>query len=300
VPGFLNTALARLHPRALDFFQLMRLDRPIGTYLLLWPTLWALWIAAEGIPNLRVLVIFVLGVISMRAAGCVINDYADRKIDGHVTRTRERPLATGRITAQEALVTFGILVGLSVVLVLATNGLTIALSFGGIALAAIYPFCKRFTFYPQLVLGAAFSWAIPMAFAAQTNSLPVLLWLLYIANLLWTVAYDTQYAMCDRDDDLQIGVKSTAILFGEADRAVIGLLQGLTLLCLLVVGSRFGLGWFYYLGLLGMLLSFVWQQWLIRDREPQACLRAFLSNHWAGMLVFIGLALNYAWAASAL
>ncbi|MEH6499382.1 MAG: 4-hydroxybenzoate octaprenyltransferase [Pseudoalteromonas distincta] len=278
----------------------MRLDRPIGTYLLLWPTLWALWLAAEGIPNLRVLVIFVLAVISMRAAGCVINDYADRKIDGHVTRTRERPLATGRITAQEALVTFGILIGISAVLVLATNGLTIALSFGGVALAAIYPFCKRFTFYPQLVLGAAFSWAIPMAFAAQTNSLPVLLWLLYIANLLWTVAYDTQYAMCDRDDDLQIGVKSTAILFGEADRAVIGLLQGLTLLCLLVVGSRFGLGWFYYLGLLGMLLSFVWQQWLIRGREPQACLRAFLSNHWAGMLVFIGLALNYAWAGTAL
>lgn len=295
MPGLVNNVLARLHPRAIDFFQLMRLDRPIGTYLLLWPTLWALWLAAEGVPDLRVLVVFVLGVISMRAAGCVINDYADRKIDGHVSRTRSRPLATGRITAQEALKTFAILIGISALLVLATNGLTIALSFGGVALAAIYPFCKRFTFYPQLVLGAAFSWAIPMAFAAQTNSLPILLWLLYIANLLWTVAYDTQYAMCDRDDDLQIGVKSTAILFGEADRAIIGLLQGLTLLCLLVVGSRFGLGWFYYLGLLGMLLGFVWQQWLIRDRDPQACLRAFLSNHWVGMLVFIGLAADFAW-----
>ena len=292
--AFVTTTLARLHPRAPDFFQLMRLDRPIGTYLLLWPTLWALWLAAEGIPNIPVLIIFVLGVIFMRAAGCVINDFADRKIDGHVRRTRERPLATGRISEQEALITFGILIGISAVLVLATNGLTIALSFGGVFLAAIYPFCKRFTFYPQLVLGAAFSWAIPMAFAAQTNSLPILLWLLYIANLLWTVAYDTQYAMCDREDDLQIGVKSTAILFGEADRLVVGILQALTLICLLVVGSRFELGLFYYLGLVGMALGFVWQQWLIRDRDPQACLRAFLSNHWVGMLVFIGLAIHFA------
>lgn len=294
MPGFVTTTLARLHPRAPDFFQLMRLDRPIGTYLLLWPTLWALWLAAEGIPTTSVLIIFILGVIFMRAAGCVINDFADRKIDGHVRRTRQRPLATGRITAKEALITFGILVGISAMLVLATNGLTIALSFGGLALAAIYPFCKRFTFYPQLVLGAAFSWAIPMAFAAQTNSLPMLLWLLYIANLLWTVAYDTQYAMCDREDDLQIGVKSTAILFGEADRLVIGLLQGLTLICLLIIGPRFELGLFYYLGLGGMLLGFAWQQWLIRDRDPDACLRAFLSNHWVGMLVFIGLALHFA------
>lgn len=299
MPGFIDNALARLHPRATDFFQLMRLDRPIGTYLLLWPTLWALWLAAEGVPDLRVLVVFILGVIFMRAAGCVINDYADRKIDAHVSRTRKRPLATGRISAKEALLTFGILVGISAALVLATNGLTIALSFAGLALAAIYPFCKRFTFYPQLVLGAAFSWAIPMAFAAQTNSLPMLLWLVYIANLLWTVAYDTQYAMCDREDDLQIGVKSTAILFGEADRAVIGLLQGLTLVCLLLVGSRFELGLFYYLGLLGMLLGFAWQQWLIRDRDPQACLRAFLSNHWVGMLVFIGLALHFGLASPA-
>lgn len=299
MPGFIDNALARLHPRATDFFQLMRLDRPIGTYLLLWPTLWALWLAAEGVPDLRVLVVFVLGVIFMRAAGCVINDFADRKIDGHVSRTRKRPLATGRISAKEALLTFGILIGISAALVLATNGLTIALSFAGLALAAIYPFCKRFTFYPQLVLGAAFSWAIPMAFAAQTNSLPMLLWLVYIANLLWTVAYDTQYAMCDREDDLQIGVKSTAILFGEADRAVIGLLQGLTLVCLLLVGSRFELGLFYYLGLVGMLLGFAWQQWLIRDRDPQACLRAFLSNHWVGMLVFIGLALHFGLGSSA-
>ncbi|HDZ58417.1 MAG TPA: 4-hydroxybenzoate octaprenyltransferase [Pseudomonas xinjiangensis] len=291
--ALLTKPLARLHPRANDFVQLMRLDRPIGTYLLLWPTLWALWIAAEGVPDWSVLVIFVLGVILMRAAGCVINDYADRNIDGHVSRTRQRPLATGRVTAREALILFALLVGLSALLVLFTNLLTIKLAFGGILLAVVYPFCKRFTFYPQLVLGAAFSWAIPMAFAAQTNALPPALWLVFIANLVWTVAYDTEYAMCDREDDLRIGVKSTAILFGEADRAIVGMLQGLTLICLILVGIRFELGMFYYAGLLAMLLSFAWQQWLIREREAQACLNAFLSNHWSGMLVFIGLALDY-------
>ncbi len=292
--GLLIKPLQRVHPRALDFIQLMRLDRPIGTYLLLWPTLWALWLAAEGMPNIKVLVIFVVGVILMRAAGCVINDYADRNFDGHVSRTRQRPLATGRISAREALILFAILTGLSGLLVLLTNALTIKLAFVGIALAAIYPFCKRFTFYPQVVLGAAFSWAIPMAFAAQAAELPIALWLVFIANLLWTVAYDTEYAMCDREDDLKIGVKSTAILFGEADRLIIGLLQGLTLICLLLVGSRFELGLYYHLGLLAMTLGFAWQQWLIREREPQACLRAFLANHWAGMLVFIGLVLDYA------
>lgn len=291
--GLLIKPFGRVHPRATDFIQLMRLDRPIGTYLLLWPTLWALWIAAEGVPDWQVLVIFVLGVISMRAAGCVINDYADRKIDGHVSRTRQRPLATGRVSAREALILFGILVALSAVLVLFTNLLTIQLAFGGIALATIYPFCKRFTFYPQLVLGAAFSWAIPMAFAAQAEALPSALWLLFLANLLWTVAYDTEYAMCDREDDLRIGVKSTAILFGDADRVIIGMLQGLTLVCLLLVGTRFELGLYYHLGLLAMLLSFGWQQWLIRERDTHACLQAFLSNHWSGMLVFIGLALDY-------
>lgn len=292
--GLLIKPLQRVHPRALDFIQLMRLDRPIGTYLLLWPTLWALWLAAEGVPSIKVLVIFVVGVILMRAAGCVINDYADRNFDGHVSRTRQRPLATGRISAREALILFAILTGLSGLLVLLTNALTIKLAFVGIALAAIYPFCKRFTFYPQVVLGAAFSWAIPMAFAAQAAELPIALWLVFIANLLWTVAYDTEYAMCDREDDLKIGVKSTAILFGEADRLIVGLLQGLTLICLLLVGSRFELGLYYHLGLVAMTLGFAWQQWLIREREPQACLRAFLANHWAGMLVFIGLALDYA------
>ena len=292
--GLLIKPLVRLHPRAKDYIELMRLDRPIGTYLLLWPTLWALWLAAEGVPDISTLIIFVLGVILMRAAGCVINDYADRDFDGHVERTRERPLATGRISARQALIAFAVLVGLSGLLVLLTNALTIQLAFVGVGLAALYPFCKRFTFYPQVVLGAAFSWAIPMAFAAQAGTLPMPLWLLFIANLLWTVAYDTEYAMCDREDDLRIGIKSTAILFGDADRLITGLLQGLTLVCLLLVGARFGLGLYYYLGLLGMTLGFAWQHWLMRERERLACLQAFLSNHWAGMLVFIGLALDYA------
>ncbi len=286
--GLLIKPLVRLHPRAKDYIELMRLDRPIGTYLLLWPTLWALWLAAEGVPDISTLIIFVLGVILMRAAGCVINDYADRDFDGHVERTRERPLATGRISARQALTAFAVLVGLSGMLVLLTNALTIQLAFVGVGLAALYPFCKRFTFYPQVVLGAAFSWAIPMAFAAQAGTLPMPLWLLFIANLLWTVAYDTEYAMCDREDDLRIGIKSTAILFGDADRLITGLLQGLTLVCLLLVGARFDLG------LLGMTLGFAWQHWLMRERERLACLQAFLSNHWAGMLVFIGLALDYA------
>jgi len=292
--GLLIKPLVRLHPRAKDYIELMRLDRPIGTYLLLWPTLWALWLAAEGVPDISTLIIFVLGVILMRAAGCVINDYADRDFDGHVERTRERPLATGRISARQALTAFAVLVGLSGMLVLLTNALTIQLAFVGVGLAALYPFCKRFTFYPQVVLGAAFSWAIPMAFAAQAGTLPMPLWLLFIANLLWTVAYDTEYAMCDREDDLRIGIKSTAILFGDADRLITGLLQGLTLVCLLLVGARFDLGLYYYLGLLGMTLGFAWQHWLMRERERLACLQAFLSNHWACMLVFIGLALDYA------
>lgn len=291
--GLLIKPLTRLHPRAIVFIQLMRLDRPIGIYLLLWPTLCALWLAADGFPDPVLLAVFVAGVVLMRSAGCAINDFADRKVDGHVSRTRNRPLATGRVTARETLITFAILVALSASLLLLTNLLTFKLSLVAVALATVYPFCKRFTFYPQVVLGAAYSMAIPMAFAAQSGELPMALWILYIANLLWTVAYDTEYAMCDRPDDLLIGVKSTAILFGEADRLMVGLLQGLTLLCLLLVGSRFSLGLYYYLGMLAMLLSFVWQHWLIRAREPQACLAAFLSNHWSGMLLFAGLALHF-------
>ncbi|OYT94169.1 MAG: 4-hydroxybenzoate polyprenyltransferase, partial [Pseudomonas sp. PGPPP3] len=220
-------SLNRLHPRAWDFVQLMRLDKPIGIYLLLWPTLWALWVAAKGVPSASNLLIFVGGVILMRAAGCVINDYADRHFDGHVSRTQARPLASGKVKPREALALFAGLVALSFALVLCTNATTVWLSFGGVALAACYPFMKRYTFYPQVVLGAAFSWGMPMAFSAETGSVPPEAWLLYIANLLWTVAYDTYYAMADREDDLKIGVKSTAILFGDADRLIIACLQGL-------------------------------------------------------------------------
>ena len=285
--------LSRIHPRAIDFIQLMRLDRPIGVYLLLWPTLCALWLAAQGLPDLKLLAVFIVGVMLMRAAGCAINDFADRKIDGHVRRTQNRPLATGKISAKEALIVFAILIVLSASLLLFTNLLTFQLALVAVVLATIYPFSKRFTFYPQIVLGAAYSMAIPMAFAAQTGELPAALWLLYLANLLWTVAYDTEYAMSDRPDDLLIGVKSTAVLFGDADRPILAILQSLVIGCLLLVGSRFALGGWYWLGLTAMLLSFGWQHWLIRDREPQACLAAFLSNHWSGLLLFAGVLLHY-------
>ncbi|MDE3739308.1 4-hydroxybenzoate octaprenyltransferase [Pseudomonas resinovorans] len=287
-------SLNRLHPRAMDFIQLTRLDKPIGIYLLLWPTLWALWIAGEGGPSLANLVIFVLGVNLMRAAGCVINDYADRNFDGHVSRTRARPLASGRVTPREALVFFVILVAISFVLVHFTNATTIWLSFGGLALAACYPFMKRYTFYPQVVLGAAFSWGMPMAFTAETGELPAAAWLLYIANLLWTVAYDTYYAMTDREDDLKIGVKSTAILFGDADRLIIATLQGLALFCLVLAGNRFELGLCFYLGLLAAAACFAWEFYSTRTRDPQACFKAFLHNHWAGLAIFAGIVADYA------
>ena len=287
-------SLNRLHPRAMDFIQLTRLDKPIGIYLLLWPTLWALWIAGEGSPSLANLVIFVLGVNLMRAAGCVINDYADRNFDGHVSRTRARPLASGRITPREALVFFAVLVAISFVLVLFTNATTIWLSFGGLALAACYPFMKRYTYYPQVVLGAAFSWGMPMAFTAETGELPAAAWLLYIANLLWTVAYDTYYAMTDREDDLKIGVKSTAILFGDADRLIIAILQGLALLCLLLAGNRFELGTCFHLGLVAAAACFAWEFYSTRSKDPQACFKAFLHNHWAGLAILAGIVADYA------
>lgn len=287
-------SLNRLHPRAWDFIQLMRIDKPIGIYLLLWPTLWALWIAGKGSPSLGNVLIFVIGVFLMRAAGCVINDFADRKVDGHVKRTEQRPLASGKITSKEALVLFAVLVALSFGLVLLTNATTIWLSFGGLALAATYPFMKRYTYYPQVVLGAAFSWGMPMAFTAQTGDLPAAAWLLYIANLLWTVGYDTYYAITDREDDLKIGVKSTAVLFGDADRVIIVTLQGLALFCLMLAGSRFELGLYFFLGLLVAAGCFAWEFWSTRDRDPQACFKAFLHNHWAGLAIFAGIVVDYA------
>lgn len=287
-------SVARLHPRAEAFIHLMRLDRPIGIYLLLWPTLWALWVAAEGVPSLGNLLIFTLGVILMRSAGCAINDFADRHFDGHVSRTQHRPLVSGRVRPREALALFAVLVGLSFVLVLFTNANTVWLSFGGAALAACYPFMKRHTYYPQVVLGAAYSWGMPMAFMAETGTVPAEAWLLYLANLLWTVAYDTYYAMADREDDLKIGVKSTAILFGDADRAIILTLQGLALGCLLLASSKFGLGLCFYLGLAGAAACFLWEFVSTRQRDAASCFAAFLHNHWAGLLILLGLIADYA------
>ena len=286
-------SLNRLHPRAWDFIQLMRLDKPIGIYLLLWPTLWALWVAAEGVPSAKNLFIFVVGVFLMRAAGCVINDYADRNFDGHVKRTQARPLASGKIQPREALILFAVLVALSFVLVLFTNATTVWLSFGGLALAACYPFMKRYTFFPQVVLGAAFSWGMPMAFTAETGNLPPEAWLLYIANLLWTVAYDTEYEMVDRDDDLKIGVKSTAILFGDMDRLMIGALQGMTLFALWLLGRQLEFGGFLLTGLAVAAGLFVYQHWLMRERSRDGCFQAFLNNQWVGLAVFAGLLVDY-------
>ncbi len=281
------------YQRLPDFVDLTRLNRPIGTYLVLWPTLWALWFAAGGLPNIKILLIFIAGTVLMRSAGCVINDFADRKVDGHVRRTCKRPLATGKVTAKEALILFTLLALIAFVLTLFTNPLTLMLAPIALLLAASYPFMKRYTHFPQVVLGAAFSWAIPMAFAAQSNSLPPALWLVFFANLVWTVGYDTAYAMEDREDDLKIGVKSTAVFFGRFDRLAIGAFQLLTLLLLILAGMAFERGAIFYLGLIGMAGLFIWQQWLIRHRQRGPCLRAFLNNHYAGMLLFIMLVIDY-------
>lgn len=281
------------YPFLWPWLQLMRLDRPVGTLLLLWPTLWALWIAGEGSPSPTIVAIFVLGVIVMRAAGCVINDYADRNFDGRVSRTRDRPLATGALKTRDALILFGSLMLIALALLLFLNWLTFQLAFAGAALAIVYPFTKRVTFVPQLFLGAAFAWAVPMAFAAQTGTLPAVLWLVYIATLVWTIAYDTQYAMVDRRDDLLVGIKSTAILFGDADRLMIGILQGLTLWPLWLLGNRLDLGWPWYLSLVTAAGLFIYQQWLIRERDEQACFQAFLNNQWVGASIFAGLVLSF-------
>jgi 4-hydroxybenzoate polyprenyltransferase len=271
----------------------MRLDRPIGTYLLLWPTLWALWFAGAGSPSVANLIIFTLGVVAMRAAGCVINDYADRNVDGSVERTKNRPLPAGEIQPYQALILFVLLLCLSLALVLMTNQLTIILSFGGLALAATYPFLKRFTHLPQLGLGAAWAWAVPMAFAAERGQLPVSLWIIFVAVILWTIAFDTYYAMVDRDDDLKVGIKSTAILFGRYDLLIIALLQLMALILLLMAGLQFGRSWFYMMGLIAAALYFINQHIQARSRERDACFESFLNNHRVGMVIFIGLALDY-------
>ncbi len=283
--------MLRIKMRA--YFQLMRLDRPIGSLLLLWPTLWALFLAAKGFPQWEVLIVFIVGVFLMRSAGCVINDYADRNFDGHVKRTQNRPIPSGLVSGKEALVLFAILGLLSFFLVLTMNSLTIQLSFVGIVLAFIYPFMKRFTHLPQLFLGLAFSWAIPMAWAAQADALPPPVWLLFVINALWTIAYDTQYAMVDRDDDLKIGIKSTAILFGRLDKLIVGVLQLASVTLLIALGMWLHLGSGYYWGVLVAGALFAYQQYLMRHRDRDACFKAFLNNNYVGMVVTLGLAIDH-------
>lgn len=275
------------------WMRLMRLDRPIGTYLLLWPTLWALWFASEGHPQLGNLLIFTLGVVVMRAAGCVINDYADRHVDGDVERTKNRPIPAGEINAKAALRLFFGLMLVALILVLLTNQLTIMLAFGGAAVAALYPFLKRFTQLPQLGLGIAWAWSTPMAFAAENNELPIELWVVFAAVVLWTIAFDTYYAMVDRDDDLQIGIKSTAILFGKFDLLIIGLLQVAVLALLVWAGLLFGRGAVYFISLAVAAAYFINQYIISRGRDREACFAAFLSNHRVGMIIFIGLSADY-------
>jgi 4-hydroxybenzoate polyprenyltransferase len=287
------TMSSTLVKRLRDYISLMRLDKPIGIFLLLWPALWALLVASEGQPDPRVLLIFVLGVVLMRSAGCVINDFADREIDRHVSRTQNRPLTAGRVTTREALILFGLLALGALLLVLQLNRLTILLSIVGAFLAVSYPFMKRVTYLPQVYLGAAFGWAVPMAFAAELDSVPPIAWLMFVATVLWATAYDTMYAMVDRMDDIALGVKSTAILFGESDRQIIGLIQGMMLVCLVMIGYQAELGWIYHLGLCAAAALAGYQQYLIRFREREACFHAFLNNNWLGGVVFLGILLDY-------
>jgi len=280
--------------KTMYYLRLARFDKPIGTFLVLWPALWALWIASEGVPKLSILAVFIGGAVVMRAAGCVINDIADRNIDGHVERTKERPLATGALSLKEALTFFIILCCMALGLVLCLNNQAIFWSFGALALACMYPFMKRHTYLPQVFLGAAFAWSIPMAFAATTETVPAIAWIIFTATLLWTVAYDTIYAMMDREDDLKIGVRSTAILFGSADRAIIAFLQVIVVLSLCLIGEQLNLGLYYFLGVVVAAFLLLYQQHLIRLRYRDECFRAFLNNNWVGFAVFLGIALDYA------
>ncbi len=281
--------------KLLAYHRLMRTDKPIGALLLLWPTLWALWVATPGLPPLWILAVFVAGVWLMRAAGCVVNDYADRKFDGHVKRTANRPLPSGDVTEKEARTLFVVLILLSFLLVLTLNTMTILLSVAALALAWVYPFMKRYTHLPQVVLGAAFGWSIPMAFAAVSESVPLSCWLMFLANILWAVAYDTQYAMVDRDDDLKTGIKSTAILFGRQDKLIIGILQVAVLGLMVGIGYLNQLNGAFYAAIAAAGVLFIYQQKLIANREREACFKAFLNNNYVGLVLFLGLAVSY-WA----
>lgn len=276
------------------YWRLTRNDRPIGWLLLLWPTWWALWIASSGIPPLWTWFVFTAGVWLTRSAGCVINDYADRWLDPHVERTRARPLVTGEVSGREALGLFAVLMLVAFALVLTLNRLTVLLSIAGLFLAATYPYLKRYTHLPQVYLGMAYGWAIPMAFAAVLGEVPAIAWLLYVANIIWSTAYDTWYAMVDRDDDLKVGGKSTAILFGGFDLPIQGVLYAFVFAVLALVGQRSGLGLPYYAGLSVALVLVAWEFWICRHRERGPCFRAFLHNHWVGLAVFIGIAVDYA------
>jgi 4-hydroxybenzoate polyprenyltransferase len=287
------TAL-RYARRARDLIELARLHRPIGIWLLMWPVLWGIWIAGASHPAAKVVVVFVLGTVAMRSAGCVINDLADRDFDPFVKRTRDRPIASRRIAPYEALIWFLVLIGIALWLVLQLDPYTIRMSFIGAALAVSYPFFKRFFPLPQFYLGVAFSWGVPMAFMAQNGNIPRVAWIIFFAGIIWAAIYDTMYAMVDRDDDLKIGVKSSAIVFGDMDKLIIGFLQGLMLYSLYLVGTNMEFGYWYNAGLVGAAVFFAYQQWLIRARKPEACFRAFQNNQYVGMSVFIGILLQYA------
>ncbi len=283
----------KLLDRAQQYWLLARFDKPIGILILLWPALWALWVASDGVPDLLVLTVICSGVILTRAAGCVINDYADRDFDPHVERTQQRPIASGKVTPSEALKLFTVLIGIAFSSVLLLNLMTIFLSLIGAFLIASYPFMKRYTHLPQAYLGIAFGWAIPMSFAAQINTIPNVAWVMYLAVALWAIVYDTMYAIVDKEDDLKIGVKSSAILFGNKEREIIGILQLIILALLLIIGLMQDLGLFYYLGLLMAAGLSVYQQKLIFHREKGLCFKAFLNNNYFGLAVFIGLMVDY-------
>ena len=292
----LENGLARapgVRGRLVEYARLMRLDRPIGIWLLLWPCLWALWISAAGRPDERIFVIFLIGTFVMRSAGCVINDYADRDFDRKVARTKDRPLAARRVVPAEALLLFVALGLVAVWLALQLDPYAQLFAVAGAVLAVTYPWLKRFVHVPQFYLGVAFGWSIPMAFAALTGDVPKIAWLLLTAVVLWAAVYDTMYAMVDREDDERIGVKSTAILFGEADRFIIAVMMAMMLFALVLAGREAGLGPWYRAGLVAAALLFAYELWLIRRREPAACFQAFNNNHFVGMVVFIGLALDY-------
>lgn len=282
-----------IRDRFTQYAYLMRLNKPIGMLLLLWPTLWALWFAAEGSPDFNMLAIFVVGVILMRSAGCVMNDIADRHFDGHVKRTRERPLAAKRVTVREALLLLSVLLLFAFFLVLLCNRFTIMLAFVGAALALIYPFLKRITHLPQVGLGLAFTWGVPMAFAAETGAIDTSAWFLFLTGMVWPIIYDTMYAMADKEDDVKIGVKSTAVLFAAMDRLILALLQALFVVLLVIVGLMFGMQSYYYVCIPLVSLLFVYQQWLIKDRDSQKCFHAFLNNNWVGFVIFVCIVLSY-------